>query len=137
MTTTPAEATSLGAWIRSYLDRIVNARDVAAVDELVAVDYVGSGHAWAPTRDKLREFYRNQATFRPDWHIDVRDAVEVGEWVAVRAHAGGTVAHDDAGLPMQPQRQAIEWLAAFRVVDGLLIETRFLAVGARDAVPTD
>lgn len=137
MITPPAEAGPTTAWIRSYLNRVVNARDVEAVEELVSPDYVGSGYGWAPTREKLHEFYRSQAALRPDWHIDLLATLEVGEWVAVRAHAGGTVAHDDAGVHTQPQRHAVEWLAAFRVVDGLLIETRILAVkGREDSAPS-
>jgi hypothetical protein len=120
---------NLEGWIRHYLGRVVNDRDVSAVDELVSPDYVGSGHGWAPDRDKLRAFYTWQAHYRPDWHIDVQETVEVSDWVAVRAHAGGTVAHDGAGQPLEtPYRNAIEWLAAFRVVDGRLVETRFLSV---------
>ena len=124
----------LDGWIRHYLGRVVNDRDVSAVDELVSPEYVGSGHGWAPDRDKLREFYTWQACTRPDWHIDVQETVEVSDWVAVRAHGGGTVTHDEAGQALQtPYRSAVEWLAAFRLVDGRLVETRFLSVRDRIA----
>jgi predicted SnoaL-like aldol condensation-catalyzing enzyme len=123
----------LAGWIRDYLERVVNDRDVSAVDELVSPGYVGSGHGWAPDREKLRAFYVWQADYRPDWHIDIQAAIEVGDWVAVRAHAGGTVAHDEAGQPLEtPHQRAIEWLAAFRVADGQLAETRFLSIRDRD-----
>lgn len=120
-------------WIRRYLQRVVNDRDVSAVDELVSPDYVGSGHGWAPDREKLRAFYTWQAHYRPDWHIDIQAALEVGDWVAVQAHAGGTVAHDEAGQPLvTPHQRSVEWLTAFRVVDGQLAETLFLSAGDRD-----
>jgi predicted SnoaL-like aldol condensation-catalyzing enzyme len=122
----------LDGWIRRYLERVVNARDVSAVHELVAPDYVGSGLGWAPDRETLREFYAGQAAQRPDWHIDVQETVEVGDWVAVRAHAGGTIAQDEDDQPLEtPYQRAIEWLAAFRVVDGQLAETRFLSLRDR------
>ena len=126
------ERPGLGDWIRHYLERMVNARDVTAVDELVALDYVGSGHGWAPDREKLRAFYTWQASYRPDWHIDVQETVEVGDWVTVRAYAGGTVAYDEADHPLgTPYRRDIEWLAAFRVLDEQLVETQFLTVRDR------
>ena len=124
----------LDGWIRGYLERVVNAHDISAVDELVAPDYVGSGLGWAPDREALREFYTSQAALRPDWRIDVQKALAVGDWVAVWAHAGGTIAHGEDGQPLAtPCQRALEWLAAFRVVDGRLTETRFLSV--RDRLP--
>ncbi len=123
---------TLDGWIRHYLGRVVNDRDVSAVDELVSPDYVGSGHGWATDVDALRAFYTWQAHYRPDWHIDVQETVEVSDWVAVRAYAGGIVAHDPAGQPLElPYPAAVEWLSAFRVVDGQLVETRFLSVRDR------
>lgn len=123
---------ALDTWIRRYLDRVVNARDVSAVDELVSPTYVGFGRGWPADRERLREFYTWQARYRPDWHIDVLDTIEVDDWVAVRAHAGGTILHDDAGHALdRPQQRAVEWLTAFRVADGLLVETRLLTVRDR------
>lgn len=124
----------LGTWIRAYLERLVNSRDLGAVDELVSSDYLGSGHGWAPDREKLRDFYTWQATTRPDWYIDVRETVELGDWVAVRADAGGTVSHDASGRPLRTSaRRSVEWLSAFRVSQGLLAETRLLIVRDREA----
>lgn len=118
---TPAE------FVRRYLDRAVNRRDLTAVDELVAPDFRGSGFGWPPDRAALARFYAWQAESRPDWHIEVQETLELGEVVVVRAQAGGTVLHDAAGeLLDQPHRKRVEWLSAFRVRDGLLVETQVL-----------
>jgi hypothetical protein len=118
----------LGELVRTYLQRVVSDRDLTAFDDMVSADYLGSGPGWPGDRDGLRAFYQSQATLRPDWHIDVRETVEVGEWVAVRAHAGGTVAHDKLGAGLQtPFLKAIDWLAVFRVVNGRIVETRLLS----------
>ena len=123
---------SLDLWVRRYLQRVVNDRDVGAVDELVAPDYAGFGAGWPADRDELRAFYTWQAAYRSDWHIDVKATVEVADWVAVRADAGGSVAFDTANQPLAvPYRRAVEWLAVFRVERGLLVETRILAVRGR------
>lgn len=120
---------SLGPFIRAYLQRVVNERDVTAVDSLVSPDFRGSGNGWPADIAGLREFYRDQAQRRPDWHIDVQETIEVGEWVAVRAMAGGTMVTDDLGIAdVSPFAKAIEWMALFRVVSGRITETRLVSV---------
>ena len=114
-------------FVRSYLDRVVNERDLSAVDELVDPGFRGSGFGWPPDRAALRRFYAWQAEARPDWHITVQEAVELGSVVVLRASAGGTVSHDERGTSLeQPYVKRLEWLAAFRVEDGRLLETRVL-----------
>lgn len=119
----------LGDFVRDYLERVVNRNDLAAIDELVSPDYRGTGPGWAPDFESLRQFYAWQAQWRPDWAIDVQETVEVGDHVAVRAHAGGTIAHDDDGEPLHaPVRRDVEWLSVYRVADDRIVEVNFLAV---------
>ncbi|BEP12458.1 hypothetical protein acdb102_07690 [Acidothermaceae bacterium B102] len=121
-----------GDLVRSYLRRVVNERDVSAVDELVADDYTGSGNGWPGSKPELRAFYAWQSATRPDWHIDVQDLIEVGECVVVRAHARGTIANDEQGRPLAaPHVGAVEWLAAYRLADGLIARIDLLAVRSR------
>ena len=117
----------LGTFVRDYLDRVVNRQDAEAVDELVAPDYRGDGYGWPADRDTLRAFYVAQQQSRPDWRIDVQETVDSGEWVAVRAYAGGTVISEDG----TSRRQDLEWLTAYRVVDGRVAETRVLSLHER------
>ncbi len=117
----------LGHFMRAYFERVVNNRDSASVDELVAVDYVGEGFGWPADRASLRAFYERQVTERPDWRIDVQQTVEVDDVVAVRAYAGGTLVNADG----TSRRQDLEWLASYRVVDGLVTETRILSLVER------
>jgi hypothetical protein len=120
---------NLGPFIRAYLQRVVNERDVTALDSMVSPEFRGSGNGWPPDIAGLREFYRDQARRRPDWHIDVQETIEVGEWVAVRALAGGTIATDDLEIAdVAPFEKAIEWMALFRVVSGRITETRLMSV---------
>jgi hypothetical protein len=99
----------LGAFMRDFIERVVNEHDLNAIDEaveeMVSLEYRGSGSEWlrlAPDFEALRAFYRRQATQRPDWRIDIQETIEVGEYVAVRALAGGKQALDDAGAPRKP-----------------------------------
>jgi hypothetical protein len=112
----------LGRLVRTYVDRVVNRRDITAVDELVAPDYTGGGLGWPVDREQLRRFYQDQVRERPDWHIDVQETVEVGDTVVVRARAGGTVVEEI------PRRKYLEWLAHYRIEEGLIREIRLLSV---------
>jgi hypothetical protein len=119
----------LDRFIREYIERVVNQHDMSAVDEMVSPDYVGGGHGWAQNIQDLREFYGHQNRTRPDWHIDIRESVEVGEWVAVRAFAGGQEAYNEDGSPQAPPfLTSVEWLAIFRVVDRRIVEVRIVSV---------
>ena len=101
-----------------YLDRVVNQRDLAAVDEMVAADYQGDGHGWPRTLDELRRFYAWQAATRPDWTIDVQETLQLGDCVVVRANAGGTVTDAEDSRPAAaPVVDQVSWLAAYWVAD--------------------
>lgn len=127
----------LGEFVRVYLERVVNRRDVTAVDDLVAAGYRGFGHGWPADVDALRQFYVRQAEFRPDWRIEVQETMELGDVVAVRAYAGGSVSHDADGSPLtMPYRKAVEWLTVYRVRDGRITEITLLAVTDRKIPPS-
>jgi hypothetical protein len=100
-----------------YLQRVVNERDLAAVDEMVADDYEGGGHGWPQTLAELRRFYAGQASKRPDWRIDVQETLELGECVVVRAEAGGTVNDPERRLAAGPAIERVAWVAAYWIGD--------------------
>jgi predicted SnoaL-like aldol condensation-catalyzing enzyme len=107
--------------VRHLIDRAVNRRDPTAVDDLVSPSY--AGHGFAADREALRAFYAWQARTAPDWRIDVEDVVAAGDRVAVRAHAYGTRTESAPGVPLpEPVRRDVEWVAIYRVEDGLVAE---------------
>lgn len=127
-----ADPQSLSDLVRGYIDRVVNRRDPAAVDELVSVDYTGGGHGWPSTLPELRAFYEWQAHTRPDWHIEVQETIEVDDCVVVRAFAGGTISKDEQGIPLAaPKASAVEWVAAYRLADGQITRIDVLALQPR------
>jgi hypothetical protein len=112
----------LCALVTSYIERVVNQRDLTAVDDLVSPDYSGSGPEWATDIHELRRFYEDQVRDRPDWHIGVQSTVELGDSVVVRAQAGGTVTVDG-----KQRHRRLEWLTHYRVTDGLITEINILS----------
>ena len=112
----------LGGFVRSYIERVVNQRDLTAVDDMVSSKYVGSGPEWATNIEELRQFYVDQMRVRPDWHIEVQGTVELGDSVVVRALAGGTVTVDGVS-----RRKSLEWLTHYRVTDQRITEINILS----------
>ena len=119
----------LDRFIRDYIERVVNRHDMGAVDEMVSPDYTGGGYGWAENFEALREFYDIQNRTRPDWRINIQETIEVGEWVAVRAYAGGNEAYDEDGSRRPPPYlTSVEWLAIFHVVKSRIVESRIVSV---------
>lgn len=117
---------SLSDLVCRYIDRVVNAGDTTAIDEMVAPDYRGTGAGWPATIDGLRRFYAAQAHERPDWHIDVEETVELGDSVVARARASGTEVVDDVS-----HTRSVEWLTHYRIVDARITEINVLVTVPR------
>jgi SnoaL-like domain len=121
--------TDLDAFYRGYITRVVNDHDMTAVDEMVSPGYTGGGYGWAQNIEELREFYDRQNRTRPDWRIDIQETLQVGEWIAVRAIAGGVEAYNDDGSPKSPPYMtSVEWLAVVHVIDRMIVEGRLISV---------
>ena len=108
---------------------MVNKHDMTAVDDLVSPYYTGGGYGWADNIEAPREFYDRQHRTRPDWRIDIQQTTEVGEWIAVRALAGGDEAYNEDGSPQSPPYlTSVEWLTIFHVVEHKIVESRVISV---------
>ncbi len=107
-----------GAVVWAYIERVLNDHDLAAIDTLIAPDYVSHGQDHAPGRDALklrRELADAQiAQLVPDaaWRVDA--LVAEGAHVAVRMALTGTSA---AGRVVE-----IPAMAFYRVADRLIAE---------------
>lgn len=115
--------------VTTYIDRVVNRRDISAVDEMVLPSYSGSGPGWPTTYEALRRFYLDQYRERPDWHIDVVSTVELGSHVTVLANAWGNVLFDGEWRP-----RALTWLAHYRVAEGRIRSIDILEVVQQSTV---
>lgn len=115
--------TNGGASVRAYIERVVNQKDITAVDEMVSPHYRGSGHRWPKDLPALRGFYEHQYRYRPDWQIHIQQTIELADSVVARARAGGVVSVGEA-----TERRAVEWLAHYKLDDGRITEINVLEV---------
>jgi predicted SnoaL-like aldol condensation-catalyzing enzyme len=117
--------------VTAYIDRVVNRRDITAVEQLVSPSYTGSGPGWPTTYEALRRFYLDQYRDRPDWHLDVVSTVELGQHVTVLANAGGNVLFDGEWRP-----RYLTLLAHYRVTEGRIRSIDILEVVQQQQTPT-
>jgi len=97
---------------------------------------VEQGRVLAPSSTRTVDWDRSHRIGRrDDLAHNVQETVEVGDQVAVRAYAGGTIGHDDDGQSLEaPFGRDVEWLAVYRVAADRIVEVNFLASADRHDV---
>ncbi len=112
------------AVVRALVDRVVNGRDDAALDEVLADDFVAhdTGPGMPPGKDGMRALLRAWRRAFPDWTDTILDVVAQHDLVVIRVHATGTHLGPIAGIA--PTGLAVEWdiLEMLRVRDGRITE---------------
>jgi steroid delta-isomerase-like uncharacterized protein len=111
--------------LRRTLDDFWNQRDVGAIDELYATDYLGhdpSGLHGAT----LEEFKQSSAglfTAFPDFHLIIDDEVAEGDKIAKRWTVTGTHKGVFMGIPPTENYITITGINFYRIADGKIVET--------------
>ncbi|MEA2519192.1 MAG: hypothetical protein QOF49_1272 [Chloroflexota bacterium] len=111
------------AIVRRFIDEIFVQGRTAAVDELLADDFVG--HTWPSTghpKDDLKAAIGRTSTGLSDPVFDVEDVIAEGDRVAVRLTAAATHTGELMGMPASGKRYSIGEIHIFRVRDGLVAE---------------
>lgn len=80
---------------------LINAHDIDAFCELLAVDFVEHEELpdGEPTREGVRAFFHAQIAAFPDFAMTVEDVVDGGEKVVARVRATGTQTGAYMGIP--------------------------------------
>lgn len=103
-----------------------NAADWAALDTLVAQDFVRHSQATAgPEVTSRAAFVELQKTFlatMPDQHITIESMVAEGDRVAVLATYAGTQTGPMGDIPATGRTVELRFLAIFRIADGMIAE---------------
>jgi steroid delta-isomerase-like uncharacterized protein len=116
-------STANKALVTRYYDEVLNQRDLAALDDLLAPDFA----SWLPDGTRLgRAEYREavMASHRafPDLVVVVLDQLAEGDKVATRWRASGTHQGPFAGIAATGRPVTITAMHLHRVADGQLIE---------------
>ncbi|HEY3073107.1 MAG TPA: ester cyclase [Candidatus Limnocylindrales bacterium] len=109
------------AVVRRFVDEVFVNGNAAAVDELVAEDFVG--HTWPGNgRDGLKQAMERVSKALADVEFSIDDMIGEGDRVAVRLTASATQVGEFMGMPAAGKRYEIGEIHIFRVRDGRIVE---------------
>jgi predicted ester cyclase/catechol 2,3-dioxygenase-like lactoylglutathione lyase family enzyme len=110
--------------VTRMVERIFNAKDLAAADQLVAEDIVDhSGFPGQPPgREGMKQRWAGMFAAFPDFHITVDDLLVDGERVAMRATGRGHHEGAFAGIPPTGREIVFTEINISRVVGGRMVE---------------
>ena len=111
------------ALVARFVDEIFVRGSFAAVDELLADDFVG--HTWPSTGDgkaDLKRAIERVSKGLTDAEFRIDDMIAEGDRVAVRLTASATQTGDFLGMPGSGKRYTIAEIHVFRIRDGKVVE---------------
>jgi steroid delta-isomerase-like uncharacterized protein len=109
--------------VRRFVDEVLAAGRVEAIDELVAAEFVS--HTWGMTeagRDMLKATTPKMQSQLKDVEMRVEDVVAEGDQVVARLTSAATPTGDFMGVPAAGKRYTIGEIHWFRVRDGQVVE---------------
>lgn len=119
-----ARAQDNQALVRRYLEEVINQGKLAAIDEIVASDYMG--HAIGSPEVKGREGLKQRLTMLrtafPDVHITVDDMVAAGDKVATRTTFHGTHKGEYLGIAATGKTVTATGIGFMRIANGKIQE---------------
>jgi steroid delta-isomerase-like uncharacterized protein len=111
------------ALVRRYYDEVLNQRNLAVLDELLAptfVSYLPTGAALP--RDHYEQAIRMSHAAFPDLHVTIEDQIAEEDKVVTRYRAQGTHAADFAGIPATHKPVIVTAIHVHRIANGKLVE---------------
>jgi steroid delta-isomerase-like uncharacterized protein len=109
--------------VRRFVDAVLERGDVAAIDELVAPEFVS--HTWGITENgpaSLRAATERIHGSLKDVQFTIDDEVAEGDAVVVRLTSSATPTGDFMGLPATGRSYTIGEMHWFRLADGKIAE---------------
>jgi steroid delta-isomerase-like uncharacterized protein len=110
------------ALVRRFIEQVFEHGDMAAVDELVAEDFVPHTYPGTTDREGLKRAMERVSTGITDAKFTIEDVIAEGDRVAVRLTSGATQNGEFMGMPPSGKRYEIEEIHIFRVRDGRITE---------------
>lgn len=106
--------------VRRLFEEVLNEGNLAAIDELLATDYLS--HAGAPRREDFKHVVIRLRAGFPDVQYTIEDLIAEGDKVVIRATMHGTHDGDYLGLPPTEKRVTSESIHIVRLASGKLME---------------
>jgi predicted ester cyclase len=108
---------------RQVIDRIFVHQEDAAIDELVAEDFVPRTFGpMPPGREGLREGMKRAGAGLSDPKFEIQDMIAEGDRVAVRVTTSARQTGPFMGLEPSGNHYSIDEIHIFRISDGQLVE---------------
>ena len=111
--------------LRRAVEEIWNRGDYAAIDELIAVDYLG--HASTPGdethgREGYTRFYTSLREAFPDIAFAIEDQIVDGDRVVTRWTAHATHTGEFLGIPPTGRQGSVTGITIDRIANGMIVE---------------
>jgi steroid delta-isomerase-like uncharacterized protein len=110
------------ALVRQFIERVFERGEIAAVDELVADDFVPHTYPGTTDREGLKRAMERVSQGLADARFTIEDVIAEGDLVAVRLTSGATQVGEFMGMRPTGKRYEIEEIHIFRVADGRISE---------------
>lgn len=112
------------AIVRRFFSEVVNERNLAVADDLVARDFIEHSAlpGLPPGRDGFKQFLTMLATAFPDLHVTIEDILTDRDKVVVRLTIRGTHRGELMGMP--PTNKPATWsgIDIIRIANGKMVE---------------
>lgn len=114
----------LKAIARAWFERVINERDVDAIDEVYAEGYVhhGNGDHLMRGREEAKAFAAALLGSSNDRHATVEEQLVDGERVATRFVSRGTHTGPLMGVAPTGRELVVRGIVISRIVDGQIVE---------------
>ncbi|MCV2491545.1 ester cyclase [Geodermatophilus sp. YIM 151500] len=121
----PEAARRNASLYRRWFEEVVNGRDAAGADELLAPDYVAHFPGVAGGLDRTGHLALLQAFWAgfPDWTETVEDVLVEGDRVVIRVTGRGRHAGSFQGIPPTGTAVTATGIGIARILDGRIVET--------------
>lgn len=115
------------AFMRRFYEEVFNQKNLAAIDDFVAPDFVNRSAAQlglvSGDLEHIRQFVGVVMQAFPDLHYTVEDMVAEGDQVVTRLTLSGTQQGAFMGIPATGTHATVSDIEIFRITGGKAVET--------------
>jgi steroid delta-isomerase-like uncharacterized protein len=113
------------ALIRRFYDEVINGRNVAVLDDILAPNFEGlkvEGEDHAVNREEFKQTMAMVLKAFPDYHQIIHDWIAENDKVVTRWSIQGTQQGEYVGIPPTDKQVKGTGIDIFRTVDGKIVE---------------